>query len=175
MAENLLTQFANIQMVALDVDGVLTDGKLYIFQNGEAVRGFHIKDGYAIQLANKHGLEVMIISGSGDDAVHSRFEKLGVKEIHLNIKDKKTKLSEILHAKGIDPQNVLYMGDDMPDLLVMDWVGLSACPADAATEVRLAANYISPIKGGEGCVREVIEKIMKLQDKWIPDSQIASR
>jgi 3-deoxy-D-manno-octulosonate 8-phosphate phosphatase (KDO 8-P phosphatase) len=175
MADNLLTQFANIQLVALDVDGVLTDSKLFILPNGEAVRGFHIKDGYAIQLANRHGLEVVIISGSGDGAVHSRFEKLGVKEIHLNIKDKKTKLSEILHARGIHPQNVLYMGDDMPDLLVMDWVGLSACPTDAATEVRLAANYISPIKGGEGCVREVIEKILKLQDKWIPDSQIASR
>lgn len=175
MNENILTRLSRIRLVALDVDGVLTDGKLFILPDGQALRGFHIKDGYAIQLAIKKGLEIAIISGSGDDAVFSRFNKLGVRHIFLGVQDKKNTLQTLLEKIGLSAAEVLFMGDDVPDLAVMQSVGLSACPADAANDVRQMADYISPLDGGTGCVREVLEKILKLQDKWDRETDLVSK
>jgi 3-deoxy-D-manno-octulosonate 8-phosphate phosphatase (KDO 8-P phosphatase) len=175
MTENILTRLSRIRLVALDVDGVLTDGKLFILPEGQALRGFHIKDGYAIQLAIKQGLEIAIISGSGDEAVFSRFNKLGVQHIFLNVKDKKSTLHALLDKTDIPASDVLFMGDDVPDLRVMRSVALSACPADAANDVRQMADYISPLDGGAGCVREVLEKILKLQAKWDTGTELVSR
>jgi 3-deoxy-D-manno-octulosonate 8-phosphate phosphatase (KDO 8-P phosphatase) len=175
MNENILTRLSRIRLVALDVDGVLTDGKLFILPDGQALRGFHIKDGYAIQLAIKKGLEIAIISGSGDDAVFSRFNKLGVRHIFLGVQDKKNTLQTLLEKNGVSAAEVLFMGDDVPDVAVMQSVGLSACPADAANDVRQLADYISPLDGGTGCVREVLEKILKLQDKWDRETDLVSK
>jgi 3-deoxy-D-manno-octulosonate 8-phosphate phosphatase (KDO 8-P phosphatase) len=175
MNENILTRLSRIRLVALDVDGVLTDGKLFILTDGQALRGFHIKDGYAIQLAIKKGLEIAIISGSGDDAVFSRFNKLGVRHIFLGVQDKKNTLQTLLEKNGVSAAEVLFMGDDVPDVAVMQSVGLSACPADAANDVRQMADYISPLDGGTGCVREVLEKILKLQDKWDRETDLVSK
>jgi 3-deoxy-D-manno-octulosonate 8-phosphate phosphatase (KDO 8-P phosphatase) len=175
MTDNILSRLANIRLVALDVDGVLTDGRLFILPEGQAMRAFNIKDGYAIQLAVRKGLEIAIISGSGDDAVFSRFSKLGVRHIFLGIKDKKNTLSALLESLEIEGSDVLFMGDDLPDLSVMQSVGLAACPADAATEIKKMAHYVSPINGGQGCVRDVLEKILKLQEKWDTQTDLVSQ
>lgn len=175
MIDNILSRLAHIRLVALDVDGVLTDGKLFILPEGQAFRGFNIKDGYAIQLAVRMGLEIAIVSGSGDDAVFSRFSKLGVRHIFLGVKDKKSTLNTLLDSIGVSKSEVLFMGDDLPDLAVIQSVGLAACPADAATEIKKIAHYVSPLNGGNGCVRDVLEKILKLQDKWDTDTDLVSR
>lgn len=175
MTDNILSGLARIRLVALDVDGVLTDGKIFILPEGQALRGFNIKDGYAIQLAVRKGLDLAIISGSGDDAVFSRFSKLGVRHIFLGVKDKKSTLNALLNSTDIAISDVLFMGDDLPDLSVMQSVGLAACPADASTEIKKIAHYISPLNGGNGCVRDVLEKILKLQDKWDTDTDLVSQ
>jgi 3-deoxy-D-manno-octulosonate 8-phosphate phosphatase (KDO 8-P phosphatase) len=175
MSDNILSRLGHIRFVALDVDGVLTDGKLFILPEGQALRGFNIKDGYAIQLAVRMGLEIAIVSGSGDEAVYSRFSKLGVRHIFLGVKDKKSTLNSLLDSISMQKSDVLFMGDDLPDLAVMQSVGLAACPADAASEIKKIAHYVSPLNGGNGCVRDVLEKILKLQDKWDTDTDLVSR
>jgi 3-deoxy-D-manno-octulosonate 8-phosphate phosphatase (KDO 8-P phosphatase) len=163
---NLLQKFAAINTFVFDVDGVMTDGSIVIMPNGEYVRTLNIKDGYALQLAIKNGYNVFVITGSSSDAVAERLEYLGITHFYQKVKDKKTLLLELLMHENLSFTTTLYMGDDIPDVAVMQSVAIGCCPADAAIDVLNTAQYISPIHGGKGCVRDVIEKVMRLQGKW---------
>lgn len=171
----MLALFQHITTFILDVDGVLTDGTLLLLPNGEMARRMHIKDGYALQLAVKRGYFVAIISGGNSLLVQDRLEKLGIKDVFMGVTDKQKVLTDYLAEKSIHPDTVLYMGDDVPDLPALQMVGLPCCPADACTEVFTQSKYRSPLAGGAGCVRDVIEKTMRLQGQWIPDNHVTSR
>lgn len=171
---NVLALFKDIKLFVLDVDGVLTNGSLILLDNGEMARTMNIKDGYALQLAIKKGYEILVISGGSSNAVKTRLEKLGVKNILLAVKNKKEALLKFVTEKKFSWSQVLYMGDDIPDVLPMQMVGLACAPADAVQEIKSIANYISPLAGGNGCVRDVIEKVMKLNDDWNDDDFISS-
>ena len=149
------------------MDGVLTDGHVIALASGEQPRTFLVKDGYAIEQAIKAGYRVAIISGGAQEGVRRRLEFLGIKDIFLNVKLKLPVLEKYLSDNNINPETVLYMGDDIPDIEPMDYVGLSACPADAAEDVLTISKYISVKDGGKGAVRDVIEKVMKAQDNWL--------
>lgn len=163
---NLLELFAPIRTFVLDVDGVLTDGSLLATEDGQLLRRMNIKDGYAIQLAIKKGYKVWILSGAKSEGVRLRLQKLGVKDVHIGIETKKELLMDIALASETAYDSVLYMGDDIPDYAAMQLCGLPCCPADAVAEIKGIAKYISPYKGGEGCVRDVIEKVLKLNGDW---------
>mgnify|MGYP001153166820 FL=1 len=149
-----------------DVDGVLTDGTVTVFPDGELVRTMSIKDGFALKTAVDMGYNVCIISGGTNPAVKSRLQGLGITDIYLGAHHKKDQLDEYLDIYNIDPKNVLYMGDDIPDIPVMKLCGLATCPLDATAEVQHIAGYSSQKKGGKGCARDVIEQVLKVQDKW---------
>jgi 3-deoxy-D-manno-octulosonate 8-phosphate phosphatase (KDO 8-P phosphatase) len=137
-------------------------------------RRMHIKDGYAIQLAIKKGYKLIVVSGSQSDAVINRLNKLGVIDIRMNVSDKLEILQSIISEYKVKTEELLFMGDDMPDLPAIKIAGLSCCPADAATEIKEVAHYISPLNGGMGCVRDVIEKVLKLNSHWSENEGIAS-
>lgn len=149
-----------------DVDGVLTNGTLLVMPNGLMVRSMNIKDGYAIQLAIKKGYKVWVISGGNSEEVKERLERLGVEQVNMKVKDKKLLLETLSMTEGVPLEEILYMGDDMPDYEVMKIVGLAACPADACFDIKEIASYKAITKGGEGCAREVIEKVLKLNGHW---------
>lgn len=167
---NLLEQFKHIKTFVFDLDGVLTDGSLLIFPGNEFIRRMNIKDGYAIQLAVKKGYHVVIISGSVSKPCAERFEYLGVKNVFMKVKDKEEVLAQFLLSNHLKWEEALFMGDDIPDLEVMKLVGLAACPADAVPEIKAVSKFISTFQGGQGCVREVIEKVLKLNDHWLESS-----
>lgn len=152
-----------------DVDGVLTDGTITIFPDGELIRRMNIKDGYALKSAVKKGYNVCIITGGTNEGVRSRLRGLGITDIYLGAHNKIEQLEEYLEIYDIKPENVLYMGDDIPDYPVMKQVALPACPKDAVPEIQDISLYISQKKGGNGCVRDVIEQVLKVQDKWNGD------
>lgn len=164
--DNILERFAKIKAVFLDVDGVLTDGSVLCFENGEQVRRFNIKDGFAVATAVKNNLPIIIISAGRYEGVRTRLEYLKVKEINLGVKNKIALLQQYIVDNNWSKDEVLYMGDDIPDYEALKLVGLPTCPADAVSDIIQICDYISPYKGGEGAVRDVLEKILKLQGKW---------
>jgi 3-deoxy-D-manno-octulosonate 8-phosphate phosphatase (KDO 8-P phosphatase) len=172
---NILEQFANITTFVFDVDGVLTDGTLFVFDDGQFVRRMNIKDGFALQLAVKKGYRVVIISGGTSDAVIERLHRLGITDVFMQVSDKKAKLAEYVAQHNLSWNEVLFMGDDIPDYDVMTQVAMPCAPADAATEIKGIAKYISLLPGGQGCVREVIEKVLKLNDHWELHTNIRSK
>ncbi|MEO7310698.1 MAG: 3-deoxy-D-manno-octulosonate 8-phosphate phosphatase [Chitinophagaceae bacterium] len=173
---NLLELLTPVTTFVFDVDGVLTDGTLFLFPGGEMVRRMNIKDGYALQLAVKKGYRVVIISGGHSELVKDRLERLGVSEVFMQVTDKKKLLGEYMQLHQMQWPQVIFMGDDIPDADVMQQPGIVACcPADAATEIKQISHYISPINGGMGCAREIIEKVMKLQGSWQHVGEVASR
>jgi 3-deoxy-D-manno-octulosonate 8-phosphate phosphatase (KDO 8-P phosphatase) len=172
---SVLALFQNIRLFVLDVDGVLTDGSLLILNDGQMARRMNIKDGYALQLAIKKGYQVLVISGGHSEAVKDRLTRLGVTDIFMSVTNKKETLLEYTSARELSWEQVLYMGDDIPDLIPMKMAGLACCPHDAVNEIRSVAHYISHLKGGEGCVRDVIEKVLKLNDDWNEHSGIRSQ
>ncbi len=155
-----------IRAFVLDMDGVLTDGTVITFAQEDPVRVMQIKDGYALQLAVRCGYKVAIISGGKSEGARKRLEGLGIEHIYMSTRDKLPVLKTFLQEAGLTPEEVLYMGDDMPDIPVMEYVGLSAAPADAAEDVLKIAQWISPLGGGKGAVRQVIESVLKQQGKW---------
>ncbi|HSB93281.1 MAG TPA: HAD hydrolase family protein [Flavitalea sp.] len=171
----LLEKFSRIKVFAFDVDGVLTDGNLYLAENGEQLRRMNIKDGFALQLAIKKGYRIVIISGSYSEPSISRLSKLGIADIYMRITDKAACLQNYLAENNLVMSDVLFMGDDIPDYPVMTKVGIAACPKDAAGEIRNCSQYISRFNGGEGCVRDVIEKVLKLNQHWELQTNIPSR
>lgn len=163
---NILELFAPIRTFVFDVDGVLTDGNLMLTEDGHMQRSMNIKDGYALQLAIKKGYKVWIISGGKSEAVRNRLNRLGILDVHIGIESKKELLHDIALASHTQYNTVLYMGDDIPDYAAMQVCGLPCCPADAVPEIKQVAKYISPLNGGQGCVRDVIEKVLKLNGDW---------
>lgn len=160
----------NIKAFAFDVDGVLSNNCIPLHPNGEPMRMVNIKDGYAIQYAIKQGFHVAIITGGNTNAVRLRFERLGVEDIYMASNIKTNDLDEFLLKYSLSADEVLYMGDDIPDYQVMSRVGVPTCPLDAAPEIKTISVYVSPLKGGEGCARDVIEQAMKVQGKWMDDN-----
>jgi 3-deoxy-D-manno-octulosonate 8-phosphate phosphatase (KDO 8-P phosphatase) len=171
---NLLTTFKPIKLFVLDVDGVLTNGTILLLDNGEQARTMNIKDGYAMQLAVKKGYHFLIISGGKSDAVVQRLQKLGVQHIEMGVHNKVEVLHKYLQQLGLHKEQVLMMGDDMPDIEAMQQVGVACAPADAVQEVKNIAHYISEKEGGNTCVRDVIEKVLKLNNHWNNDFSVPS-
>lgn len=171
----LLDLFKNIRTFVFDVDGVLTNGMILIEENGAMLRQMNIKDGYALQLAVKQGYRVVVISGGDSETVRLRLKKLGVNDIYLDIKDKKEQLAAYVNQQGLFWEEILFMGDDIPDYRAMQLVGLPCCPMDAVPEIKHISRYISGLNGGAGCVRDVVEKVLKLNNHWPVDTEIASK
>lgn len=174
MPLNILSRFKTVKAFVFDMDGVLTDGGLQVEEDGKWLRRMDIKDGYALQLAVKCGYTVIVISGSSSTAVASRLNKLGIADVFMNITDKEFFLEEYLLKNKFTTADILYMGDDIPDYNCMRIAGLACCPADAVAEIKQIASYISHMRGGYGCVRDVIEKVLKLNNKWPLDTSVAS-
>ena len=172
---NVLELFREIKTFVFDVDGVLTDGTVLLLENGLQARQMHIKDGLALQMAVKSGYQVIIVSGGSSEPVIRRLQYLGIEEVHLGIKDKLIFFNSIRERFALHWHQMLYMGDDLPDIPVLQKVGLACCPADAVAEVRELAHYISPVEGGKGCVRDVIEKVLKLNGHWVYTPEVSSR
>ncbi len=157
----------HITTFIFDVDGVLTDGTVLIHTDGQLLRTMNIKDGYALKTAVQQGYNVCIISGGKNEGVRLRLKGLGIEDIYLGAHQKVEQLNEYFDNKNIKAENVLYMGDDIPDMPVMQIIGLPTCPQDAVAEIKEISKYISYKKGGKGCVRDVIEQVLKVQGKWI--------
>jgi 3-deoxy-D-manno-octulosonate 8-phosphate phosphatase (KDO 8-P phosphatase) len=172
---NVLEKFKAVKTFVFDVDGVLTDGTLLVLNDGQQARTMNIRDGYALQLAVKKGYRVVIISGGTSDAVKERLDKLGVKDCFLKVDNKKEKLVAYVAEHRLSWDEVLFMGDDIPDYTSMQLTGLPCCPADAAPEIKQISQYISPMVGGKGCARDVIEKVLKLNGHWDLDTTVTSR
>ena len=171
---NVLELFIPITTLVFDVDGVLTDGSLLILPGGVMARRMNIKDGYALQLAVKKGYNVVVISGGNSPEVRDRLNKLGVAEVFMQITDKVSTLAEYLKSNNLGWHEVLYMGDDIPDLNLMKKAAVPCCPKDAVEEIRSVSKYISHLNGGYGCGRDVIEKVLKVRGHWSDDTQIRS-
>ncbi|KHD90172.1 3-deoxy-D-manno-octulosonate 8-phosphate phosphatase (KDO 8-P phosphatase) [Hydrobacter penzbergensis] len=171
----MLERFKPITAFVFDVDGVLTDGSLLVLPGGVMARRMNIKDGYALQLAVKKGYKVAVISGGNSDEVNERLNKLGVEHVWMKVENKVEVLKAFMHNHNINSTQLLYMGDDIPDIKAMDLAGLPCCPADAAQEIRKKSLYVSRLKGGEGCVRDVIEKVMRLRGDWNEDFSIRAQ
>ena len=172
---NLLDSFKKISCFAFDVDGVLTDGSLLVLDDGQMVRRMNIKDGYALQLAVKKGYKLLIISGGMSESVRSRLNKLGIEDVFLKVENKLATLEQYRKDMKLELHEILFMGDDIPDYEVMKQVGIASCPADAAPEIKSISQYISIYKGGEGCARDVIEKVMKVRGDWSIDTTVSSK
>ncbi|MBI4947932.1 MAG: HAD-IIIA family hydrolase [Bacteroidetes bacterium] len=158
----------NVKSFVFDIDGVLTDGSVTLMADGQMVRTMNTRDGYALQHAVKNGYTIGVISGGKSEPAKNRLEKLGVHDVYIGITDKLDALKEFMHIHNLKYENILYMGDDMPDYEVMQRCGIPCCPKDAAQEIKELSVYISDKKGGEGCVRDVIEQTMKVHKKWLP-------
>lgn len=158
-----------IKALVFDVDGVLSRETIPVALTGEPMRTANIKDGYAIQLAAKCGLHVAIITGARNEAVKVRYKGLGVNDIYIGASVKKECLEELMLMYGLSAEEILYMGDDIPDYEVMQICGLPVCPCDAAVEIKQLSKYISSVRGGEGCVRDVIEQVLRAQGKWMEE------
>ncbi|MDK2978426.1 MAG: 3-deoxy-D-manno-octulosonate 8-phosphate phosphatase phosphatase [Bacteroidales bacterium] len=163
---NFKEDLRNIKAFVFDVDGVFTDEKIYLVPGGEFVRAVNIKDGYAVNYALKQGYIIGIISGGDSQAIKKRFQYLGITDIYMDSKDKINDFEDFYFKYGLKPEEILYMGDDLPDYEVMKVAGLPTCPADAAEEIKSVSKYISTFPGGKGCVRDVIEQVLRLQGRW---------
>lgn len=160
------SQLPSINTFIFDVDGVLTNGQILVTEEGQLLRSMNIKDGYALKLAVEKGYHVCIISGGKSEGVKIRLEKLGIKEVFIGVGNKVKVFEDFITKYNIDLNTIVYMGDDMPDLEVMQKVGIPCCPEDAVPEIKQLSTYISPFKGGEGCVRDIVEKVLKVRGHW---------
>jgi 3-deoxy-D-manno-octulosonate 8-phosphate phosphatase (KDO 8-P phosphatase) len=163
---NIRKDFHAIKAFVFDVDGVLSGTTAILHPSGEMMRTMNIRDGFAMQYAVKKGYKIAVITGGDSESVRMRFNKLGIKDVYLNSSNKIEHFRHFLEKYDLRPADVLYMGDDLPDYEPMKEAGLSACPADAAEEIKSIAGYISHCRGGEGCARDVIEQVLRLQGKW---------
>lgn len=170
----LLDRLTKIKMLVFDMDGVLTNGKVFVMPDGTWFRTSDIKDGYAIQFAIKCNLIVAVITGSCDAGMELRLKHLGVTEFHQQVKSKSSSLLNLIQKYNLSQNEVLFMGDDIPDLEAFEICGISACPADAVSELVQSADFIAIRTGGNGCVREIIEKVLKAQGKWYLKNSIQS-
>ena len=158
-----------IKTFIFDVDGVLTDGKVLVTTKGEMFRALDTKDGYAIKCAIVQGYKIVIISGGTNEGIRNRFKALGISDIYLGAHHKLDPFQDLIDNYDLNPEEILFVGDDIPDIPVMGKVGISCCPADAVSDVKSIVNYISHKNGGQGCVREIIEQVLRVQGKWSLD------
>lgn len=166
MKANYKLILKNITTFIFDIDGVLTNAQLLVTSDGQLLRSMNVRDGFAFKQAINSGYRICIISGGKNEGVRKRLTNLGVEDIFLGVEDKVEELQSILEKYEIDPENVAYMGDDIPDTFPMAKVGLPTCPQDAEPEVKNISTYISHRNGGQGCARDLIEQVMKIQNKW---------
>lgn len=165
----------HITTFVFDVDGVLTDGSILVNTEGEMLRKMNIKDGFALKTAVDEKFNVCIISGGSNEGVRKRLQGLGINDVHLGAGNKTEILNNYFASKQVNAENVLYMGDDVPDLVAMKIVGLPCCPQDAVPEIKVICKYISHKKGGKGAVRDVIEQVLKVQGKWMSNGDASAR
>ncbi|MGN5956227.1 KdsC family phosphatase [Sphingobacterium lactis] len=170
----IFQKLKQIKAVILDVDGVMTDGSIHVTEEGHQLRTFYVKDGYAMQLAIKRGLPIWVISGGRSEGVRKRMLGLGITEVHLGVSDKLTLLQDLMSKYNLIKEDLLYMGDDLPDFEVMQAVGFACCPSDSIEEIKEISHYMSPFAGGKGAVRDILEKVMKLQGIWSVETSIKS-
>jgi 3-deoxy-D-manno-octulosonate 8-phosphate phosphatase (KDO 8-P phosphatase) len=166
---NFKEELRKVKAFVFDVDGVLSNAKIYLHPGNEMMRSANIKDGYAIQYAVRKGYPICIITGGNSEAVEERFKNLGVTDIYLRSRNKMKDLEDFLGRYNFGPENILYMGDDLPDYPAMKVIGFPTCPSDAVEEIKSISMYISDKPGGEGCVRDVIEQVLRLQGKWMQE------
>lgn len=172
MTTSYKTRLAHITTLIFDVDGVFTDGMVTVMPDGQLLRRLSAKDSYALQYAIKKGMRVAIITGSNSMSVAESLRHLGVRHVFLQSKNKIAVYEKYIADQGISDQEILYMGDDIPDYAVLSRVGVSTCPADASQEVKHICQYVSHKNGGNGCVRDVIEQTLRAQEKWFDDDAL---
>jgi 3-deoxy-D-manno-octulosonate 8-phosphate phosphatase (KDO 8-P phosphatase) len=172
---NVLAEFKKVTTFIFDIDGVLTDSTVLVLENGLQARRMNIKDGLGLQMAMKNGFKVVAISGSYSEPVIQRLKKLGIEEVRMSVIDKRNFVEDYIAENNLSWEEILYMADDLPDIALMKQVGLPCCPADAVPEILELSKYISPVNGGFGCVRDVIEKVLRVQDKWIYHDDVISK
>ena len=160
-----------IRAIIFDIDGVLSSETITLSSEGEPLRTVNIKDGYAIQLAVKHGLKIAILTGANVSSIRRRYEGLGVEDIYTGCAVKIETYDKFLNKYGISDDEVMYMGDDIPDLEIMRRVGCPVCPKDACSEIKSISLYVSDLIGGHGCGRDVIEQVLRAQGKWVMDKK----
>ncbi len=160
-----------INTFIFDVDGVLSDGSILVTENGEQLRTMSSRDGLAITMAIKKGYNIVIITGGHSKSILFRFKYLGIKDVFLGVKDKVEVLHQYFKDKNIEPENVLYMGDDLPDYYAMQVCGVAACPKNAVIEIKEISAYISDKDGGKGCVRDIVEQVMRCNGDWFNPSK----
>ena len=166
MAKSYKEILPNIKAFVFDCDGVFTDSSVLLLPGGEQARSMNVRDGLAVQMAGNKGSHVVIITGGKSTLVRERFVGLGVKDVYLKVKNKTEVFEKFLEEKGLNRSEVVYMGDDLPDLAPMQKAGLAACPKNAAEEILGISDYISPYVGGKGCVRDIVEQTLRVQNNW---------
>ena len=167
MKANYKSLLPAVKAFVFDVDGVFTDGTVQITTSGELLRTMSVKDGYAVKQAVEAGYKVCVITGGTNPGVEKRLAGLGVKDIHLGIHDKLQVLDAFLAKNDLNAESIAYMGDDLPDIEAMQKAGVASCPNNAVPEIKAISDYVSHRNGGDGCVRDIIEQVMRVQDKWI--------
>lgn len=168
---NYKADLHKIKAFAFDVDGVFTDGSVLTYINGDLLRTYNAKDGYAVRYAVEKGFPVAIITGGSSETIKMRFNQLKVTDVYLTSRYKLPDFEDFCYKYDLRPDEILFMGDDIPDIAIMEKCGVATCPSDAVAEVKNAAAYISPFKGGSGCIRDIIEQVLKVHGKWQNDSE----
>jgi 3-deoxy-D-manno-octulosonate 8-phosphate phosphatase (KDO 8-P phosphatase) len=163
------SRLKDVKAFVFDVDGVFTDGSVYLMPDNSMCRVMNVLDGYAIVKARKHHYPICVITGGDDPAVRNRIRYLGITDYYAKVSDKIEKFEEFRKKYNLKPEEILTMGDDVPDFEMMKASGISTCPENSVPEIKLISDYISPIQGGKGAVRDVIEQVMKVQGKWSLD------
>jgi len=164
---NFKEDLLKVKAFVFDVDGVFSNANIYLHPSGDMMRTMNTKDGFAVQYAVKQGFPVAIITGGYSESVYKRFRELGVTDIYIKSQRKYDDFQDFIYKYDIAPEVVLYMGDDLPDFEVMRTVGVPTCPADAVQEIKAISKYISDKEGGNGCVRDVIEQVLRAHEKWV--------
>jgi 3-deoxy-D-manno-octulosonate 8-phosphate phosphatase (KDO 8-P phosphatase) len=167
MSNHYLKLLPKITTLIFDIDGVLTDGIVTIMPNGDQLRSLNSKDGFALQLAVRKGLRICVITGGNSGNIKMRLAKMGITDVYLNIAQKIDTYDDIKVMYDLNDSEIMYMGDDLPDYEIMQTVGIPACPQNAAREIRDISKYISDQDGGKGCVRDIVEKVLRSQSKWM--------
>jgi 3-deoxy-D-manno-octulosonate 8-phosphate phosphatase (KDO 8-P phosphatase) len=167
-------ELKNIKAFIFDVDGVLSRDTSPLNEDGDPVRTANVKDGFAIRIAVNLGFPVAVITGGYIERVRLRHEKLGVIYYYDKVRDKVESLKDFTMKTGIDPQNILFMGDDLVDYKIMTEVGIPVCPKDAVADIKAISKYVSDKSGGEGCVRDVIEQTLRAQNKWFTQEMLVN-
>ena len=168
-----MTDFSRFKALTFDVDGVMTDGGLTALADGQLLRTYNAKDTFAVRMALMGGLEVAVITGGTGDAIVNRFKSCGVKpeNIYLHSRDKIKQFNSFCEKYGLSAEEVIYVGDDFPDVPVLKACGLGVAPADATVEAKMAADYVSPFPGGHCCIRDIVEKVLRSQGRWAFDPE----